>query len=133
MIEEFRRLDYRLRMASNGDECLLPDGRPDHRCHHPESRKLQPQILASDTNHVGHHRPDAGDQYIFHQDLTAHREPGGNLSYSLLLCLADPAGVPRPAKQGILRVRLVREQWRLETGWDFMVRRIADRRVSARW
>lgn len=131
MIGGSRRLDHRLRMASNRDERLLPDGGPDQRGHHLEPRKLQPQGLASDTDYVGHHRPDAGDQYIFHPDLTAHREPGGDLSYSLLLCLADSTGVPRPAKRGIVRIRLVREQRGMETGRDFMVCGIADRRVSA--
>lgn len=131
-MKAFGRLDYGLCMASHGDERLLPDGGSDQRGHHLEPRQLQPKILASDPDHVGHHRPDAGDQYIFHPDLTAHREPGGHLSYSLLLCLADPVGVPRAAKRSIVRVRLVREQWRVETGWDFMVCRIADRRVSAR-
>lgn len=132
MIEEFRRLDHGLRMASHRDECLLPDGGSDQRGHHLESRKLHPQILASDIDHVGHHRPHAGDQHLFHPDLTAYREPGRHMPYSLFLCLADPAGVPRSAKQSLVRVWRVREPGGVGTGRNIMVRGIVDRRVPAR-
>lgn len=126
-------MDHRLRMASHRDECLLSDGRPDQRLYHTEPRKLSAETLAPDHDHVGHHRLDAGNQHLQHQDFTPHRESGGHLSYPFLFCIADPAGVPGSAEQSILCFRLVPEQGRVGAGWDLLVRRIADRRFPVGW